>query len=114
CAEAATSAAEAVNVTCDIAHHIRRCLQGTEASFGGIRRCPQELKGPSAMFHARGRASLLTNKVVEIHKNWGEAMIFQVALASAFRAAAVALLLLAISPTALFAESAGSTQSSNR
>jgi len=41
-------------------------------------------------------------------------MIFQVALASAFRAAAVALLLLAISPTALFAESAGSTQSSNR
>jgi len=66
------------------------------------------------MFHARGRASLLTNKVVEIHKNWGEAMIFQVALASAFRAAAVALLLLAISPTALFAESAGSTQSSNR
>jgi len=66
------------------------------------------------MFHARGRASLLTNKVAEIHKNWGEAMIFQVALASAFRAAAVALLLLAISPTALFAESAGSTQSSNR
>lgn len=57
---------------------------------------------------------MLTNKVVEIHKNWGEAMIFQVALASAFRAAAVALLLLAISPTALFAESAGSTQSSNR
>lgn len=57
---------------------------------------------------------MLTNKVLGIHKNWGEAMIFQVALASAFRAAAVALLLLAISPTALFAESAGSTQSSNR
>ena len=57
---------------------------------------------------------MLGTKVAGIHKSWGEVMICQVALASVLRAAAVALLLVAISPTALFAESAGSAQSANR
>ena len=66
------------------------------------------------MFHARGRVSLPRTKVAGIHKSWGENMVVRVSLLSVFRAAACALILAAAAPTALLAESAAPTQTSNR